>query len=1128
MVDRAMHPISAHAQATILFGPAGTGKTWRCRQEITTALRNDPQGPPLLLLVPRQATYQWERAILDDPGIQGYTRLHVFSFERLADWLLERLVARSAGLLSEQGRVMVLRALLARHAQRLEVLGASARLPSFAAELSACLREFQHARVSPGQLGRMAQQLHGPLQAKLRDFSLLLETYSAWLTDRKLRDMEARLDLATESLQHSANTTSSLRLGGIWVDGFAELTPQEIELLAALLPLSPHSTLAFCLEKTPTEIPSWLSTWSAMTRSCRAFMNRIREVEALELRLETLDRSDSTSRFARSPALAAFERGWSDPNPPPYPWSDAEPAPVRLLQCSNPEAEADEAARAILQHVRDHHGRYRDTAILVRDLEVYHVPLRRILRRYNIPFFMDRRESIAHHPLVELVRASLRFAILGGRQADLFSALKTGLFPVERPDIDWIESEALARGWDGDFWHRPVQIKKELELATRAESIRARFIRPLLNLSSECGGSILDGTALAARLRTLWNDLDLESRIQDESNAEQELAPAPGSSRWETVWRELQAWLVDLQLGFDEVPLEPLEWLPIVESGLAGLTAGQIPPALDQVLVGSVDRARNPDLKLVVVLGLNEGIFPRAPRPATLIGEHDRRTLESMAAPLGGGVKHQIGVEWFYGYIAFTRSREKLLLTFSENSSAGEPVNPSPFIRHAQRVLPWLQSQAASLNPPWWEACRTEDCIPALAQASPMFQAAWKSLGPSVRLPQPYEPHEGPEPLPKSITALLHGQPLRTSVSRIERFAACPFQFFVASGLRAEERRHFDIDFKEAGSLQHDLLEAWHKLAIERRGSWRNVPPAEGKQWMEELATAIVPESGGGRFNAGPLARARARSLTETLKSWIEAFLKWMPHYAFEPLWAETAFGRSGDAFEPWVITLNHGKSMEFRGKIDRIDVAIDGGKGPQQAIVIDYKMSERKIDKELFRAGVQLQLAAYLAVIKRLRPKDPSNPAPALIPMGGFYANLRGHWTPLKSRPGESNSVEEVWSAYRHLGRFDKRIAPALSQSRSNATRGLFNFSTNKDGKTSVRTRDPLEPTEFEALLSHVESKLREFGNRIYDGEIRLDPYRKGSVTACDQCAYRSVCRIDPARHVFRTLGQPSKEEPE
>ena len=61
------------------------------------------------------------------------------------------------------------------------------------------------------------------------------------------------------------------------------------------------------------------------------------------------------------------------------------------------------AAREILRHVRAG-GRFRDVAVLARQLEPYQDVFRRVFTRYEIPFFLDRREPIAHHPLAELTR----------------------------------------------------------------------------------------------------------------------------------------------------------------------------------------------------------------------------------------------------------------------------------------------------------------------------------------------------------------------------------------------------------------------------------------------------------------------------------------------------------------------------------------------------------------------------------------------------------------------------------------------------------------------------------------------------------------------------------------------------
>src|SRR6185437_12332844 len=112
--------------------------------------------------------------------------------------------------------------------------------------------------------------------------------------------------------------------------------------------------------------------------------------------------------------LADVEEAWSQnqlssdaPGPTHHAPRDTLPDPLRLITCANPDAEAVFAAREILKFVRARQSdgtpnRFRDAAILVRDLEAHHEPLQRVFLRYGIPFFLDRRESVAHHPLAEL------------------------------------------------------------------------------------------------------------------------------------------------------------------------------------------------------------------------------------------------------------------------------------------------------------------------------------------------------------------------------------------------------------------------------------------------------------------------------------------------------------------------------------------------------------------------------------------------------------------------------------------------------------------------------------------------------------------------------------------------------
>ncbi len=697
--------------------------------EVRAALQAEPDGPPLLFLAPKQATFQLERQLLASPDLPGYTRLRILSFERLARLLIELAGAPAPNLLSEEGRLMVLRALLAQQRERLGVFRATARLTGFAAQVNLLLRELQRHQLTPERLERLARSpaTDATLAGKLADLARLLRLYLEWLNRHELQDADRLLDVATAAWREArSGKEASPRFGGLWLDGFAEMTPQELDLLAAVLPDCAQATLAFCLDAAPTEAAHWLSIWAPVGESCRRLHERLRETTGCELAVETLSRGDRDGRFAASPPLRHLERCWSAP----VAFAD-EPGPaVRVVACADATQEATVAAREILRFVRDEPARFREVAVLVRSFEGYHETIRRVFRRYGIPIFLDRRESVTHHPLAELTRSALRTVAFGWQHEDWFGALKTGLVPAREAELDELENEALARGWTGRTWREPVVLGQSPALAGRLEGLRARLLPPFLRLEETLGSS--DGAAadaahrdasigptgreLAAALEGFWAELEVESQLDgwaDDTGAGRTAAQVHGA-----VWDQMQAWLENVRLAFPTERLALREWLPILETGLANLTVGVIPPALDQVLVGAVDRTRNPDLRLVVVLGLNEGVFPARPAPPPILTEGERRRLEALGVGLGPDARRLIGRERYYGYIACTRSRERLLATFSRRDAEDRPLNPSPFVAQIQRAFPRLVVETAP------EGGRIAD----VQQACELVAPAWRAL----------------------------------------------------------------------------------------------------------------------------------------------------------------------------------------------------------------------------------------------------------------------------------------------------------------------------------------------------------------------------------------------------------------
>ncbi len=1224
-----------------LLGPAGSGKTWRCLGEIRAELKRAPGGAPLLLLAPKQATFQLERQLLDDretPPLTGYTRLQIVSFDRLANWLLETL-STVPELIDDEGRVMVLRALLAREQASLRVFRATARLPGFARQLSQLLREFQRHQITPARLARLAERCteSGSLRDKLHDLHHLLRAYHEWLDGSEAQDGDQLLDFATDMvrapafvLRHSASP-----IGALWLDGFAEMTPQELDLLCAVLPFCRTATLAFCLDPQANDSQSWLSLWSTVRRTYGDCRRRIEALPEAEVVIEALARTPGCSRFSDSPQLAQLEANWTGPStaspvgrdsvephseqseasispaaavgdarfartdsvgkqgsteshpagpirqrPAPHPASSLQhpTSSLRLVQCANPEAEAAFAAHEILAHVHAG-GRFRDCAVILRSLEQHHTALRRTFTRYGIPFFLDRREPVAHHPLAELTRFALRTLAYGWQPEDWFGALKTSLVHEVYGDIDWLENLALAHGWRGAQWFQPLSLTDPKVNVARAEELRTRLTRPFLKLAEQLNSvsdliladpqsaignrqSAIHGHRLATALRSLWDELGVETRLQawDDALAEASDSPNLAPPLHATVLRQMNTWLENLERAFPatSVALPLREWLPIVEAGLSTLSVGVIPPALDQVLIGTVDRSRNPELELALVLGLNEGHFPAPPAPPVLLSDTERDLLALHDLRLGLDPRAQIAHERYFGYIACTRSRARLILSCSAASADGKPLHPSPLLAHVQALFPGCELESVSIAKDWREAEHTEDVLEPLLRElvgrgsiEPQIERAdsvgsWGStesrpaglislaslpaIVPIIDRWRELLASHAATTLSPTAVAGLYGSELKTSVSKLEQFAECPFKFFIAAGLGADERKEFEIDHRERGSFLHRLLDEFHLRVTAAGRRWRDLTPAEASELAAHIGEDLLAGPGFAVFAADDGRRFAARSLIASAQRLLSALVGWMPGYRFDPVAVELGFGLPGSQLPAWRLELDGGHAVSLRGRIDRVDIYRDEKTGELNAVVVDYKSSPKRLEKLKVEQGLQLQLLAYLNVL-RAHPEAvvgslglASAEISSIRPAGVFYVPLHG-------AAGSTGTREEILTAdeaarratYQHAGRFDAARLTQFDNRPAGQPSGQFRYRLNKDGGLIARSSDALPASEFNGLLAQVEANLRGLGEAIFAGHVEVSPVRlSASDKACDRCDYRAICRFDPWVQPYRSLRTP------
>ena len=390
------------------------------------------------------------------------------------------------------------------------------------------------------------------------------------------------------------------------------------------------------------------------------------------------------------------------------------------------------------------------------------------------------------------------------------------------------------------------------------------------------------------------------------------------------------------------------------------------------------------------------------------------------------------------------------------------------------------------------------------------------------------------ENLAPALAEQLYGPVLRSSVSRLEEFAQCPFKFFVRSGLHANERKVFELDARERGNFQHDVLKIFHEQLSAEGRRWRDLEPMEARERIGRIATTQMESFRDGLFRDSAETIFAARSLAAALQDFVEVIVGWMRgQYEFDPAAAELGFGGKDDRAPAWEIDLGGGRRLALQGRIDRVDLWRDPNSEAALAVVTDYKSGGKKLDALLVQNGIQLQLLAYLGALRSWRtgilsaggvpgaisPAGSQRSSEKIIPAGAFYVNLRGDFKSGGTRAEVLGDGEAKKLAYRHNGRFDAGELRKFDQ-RTDVSKGdQFNFRLNKTGGLPSNSAEALPRENFEALLDGVENQLRELGGKIFSGAAAVDPYRKGTEKPCDYCDYRSACRIDEWTHEWRVL---------
>lgn len=1163
----------------LIAGRAGSGKTHHCLTRIRQELaRNLVDGPRLILLVPEQAGLQMERALLAMSDRPALGRCEVLSFRRLAHRILSESVGPAPTPLTPIGRQMAMRFLIARRRRELKEFGKVADRGGFLSAVCGGIVELLQEAVTPDQLDLAASAARDeghPSAPRLHDMALLFRAYLEYLGSDRV-DPESVLDLARARLAALSWPDGA----SIWVDGFAGLTQQQVRMGTALARRAAGVEIALLLDPASmhrTRSPDLHDELSLFARTERTWLalSRTLQEEGVSIEEPLYLQGKPPPRFAASPELSNLEaRLFSGPAVLSPASSSTSTGQVHLIRAADRRSEVEVAVTALVDLVQRDPAplRYRDAAIIVRDLTGYHDLISSALAARSIPFFIDRRRPTTNHPVVQFVRGLLSMHGDAAFDQCIAQILKTGLSGLEDADAEAIENYLLAHGmvsaaaWEEAWSYAPISSRPESADTDWGKLTLKRLTAARQHLRDRIGDwwpSKPHGDAEAMDIRQAqsckkWvGDLyGVLERFEVRDRLREACADAAAQDRLDEVEEHQQVW-ADLVKLLDEAaealadePMNGRQFRDVIDSGLSEFTVGLVPATLDQVLVSSIERSRHPPVRAVFVLGFGEGQFPGRPAEDPVFSDDVRKQLDRSGIALPQSRVRRIFDERILAYIALTRPSEFLWVSYPESDEAGKPLAPSPYWTavEAAAAIPvkaaedWLcsgrlgparlaaVSSVSTMASFLAEAIRAE-CAGLLPEAeAPIWGAfyEWARITPAVRAKvaavlAALAPPESAALSDKARSALWR-RPHRISVTALERFAECPFAHYAAYGLRLEPRPVHEVSALDMGRIYHTILEQFVNELSESGRALRDVSPEQIAVDLARLCENVVPAYAQTvRMEPGKRRGAiwRGRRELPAAKRGEKAALD---ASGLRTAATECEFGIDPSRGLPALkLRTSKGIDVELRGKIDRVDLLQDGD--TRLGVVFDYKRSiGRTLQLDEVFHGLALQLFAYLLVLQEYGEKLAGG---KVEPGGAFYLPLLAGYERVDHPADAAKDDFNAYKVYRPRGVFDFDWIDQLDPNCKTNWSRAFSVYRKSDGTLGHENRGDAVPAgRLPKLLDHVRRTMITLIDRWLDGDISVSPVILGRWSPCEKCLYRNVCRIEYAGRQGRRLETMSRQD--
>lgn len=1184
-----------------IYGGAGKGKSTFCLKDIE-ARSTEEDEKPLVLLVPEQFSFQAEKNLIKVVGSTGIKNVQVLSFNRLAYRVFSEVGGITGTAMDTSGKAMLIHSILQKKQEEFLVFRRASRQKGFIDNVASAITEFKKYSISVTALNKVKENLgeYPLLIDKITDLSLIYKEF-----DNTLNKNYVDLDDDLTRLYSALDECNIFDGAEFWLDEFTGFTPQQYNVLEKLYKKAKRINITLPLKN---------SQHSKHMEEADAFYS----IKATENKLLTLAEETGTSieksielednkehKFKDNAELSFLEKNYFTF---PFQPRTEKCENIRVFKALNSYTEIEHVAKDILRLCRDEDIRFNKIAVVTRDLPSYEKLIKAIFTEYDIPIFIDKKKDITSNPLIVLITSAVEILTKSFSYESVFRYLKTGLLDIEEQHIDILENFAIEAGVKGkrkwieeDLWQGKIEyyfrdyyndkakaaelqknvanqedkrMKDNIEIETEKlegnpkieatikilNDTREAFITPLIELSEKLKGgnntTTKICTALFEFLETIKVYKTLETWIEvfKSEGAQEEVTEY--SKIWNLVM-ELLDQMVEV-MGSEILSLE--DFSKILSMGFSKHQMGLIPPALDGVTISSVERIKSHDINALYIIGVNDGVFPKANKEEGIFTDSDRMILKENAVEMANDTKTEIFNEQYLIYATITIPSKYLNISYPIADYEGKTLRPSIMISRFKALFKGLveennisiyseglqeieKMQEVSAKVPTFNGLifalrrylEEGHISPLWVEVYKWYQKETQWREKSNTIFQAFDYKNEIKMLKKEKVKQLYGEKNYFSVSRIEKYEECPFAYFVQYGLKAKPRKTFTFSSPDLGSFMHNVLDDFSKLVDKNEMKWASLDT----QWCEEnIASIVEKEAEGGSsgyiLNSSPRYKYFTERLKRVLKRTILVIVEQMKNSGFEPFGYEVSFGFEEGDYPPIQVELSTGEKVNLVGRIDRVDKLIN--EGEEFYRIIDYKSGNKDFKLSDVYYGLQIQLLTYLDAMltnevnfsrEKNSLRENSNPNESdtfkgmeiaeepIFPAGILYFKIDDPVIKTKNNLDEEELEKAIMKALKMKGLLlaDTKIIREMDRNIEGASL-IVPVSIKKDGeigsRSSVATKE-----QFDLLRAHVKENLINTCEEMVSGEINIKPYKKkdsAQTTPCSYCDYTAICQFDPA----------------